>query len=169
MKKLGLLMMCALVLNCGVYSFRSTNLPSELKTIYIPIFESELRGEEVILDVKEDLTDAVQNEFLRITRLTLADESNADAIFLGTVKRYAKEVSNYDENENPIEYKIALTIQAEFRNRITDDVIWQQTNFMTYEYFAVQSSREDLGEQDALMGLIQKAARDLVSKATENW
>ncbi len=158
-----------LVSGCSVYSFRSTNLPPEIKTIYIPIFESDLTGEELIVDIKEIITTAVQDEFVSITSLTLADEENADAVFIGRLKSYSRDVSNYDQSENPTDYKITLSIQGEFRNLIAEDVVWQQTDFSRDEYYVVDETKDDLGEQEALDKLVEITARDLVSAATENW
>ncbi len=158
-----------LLSGCGAYAFRVTNLPSEIKTVFVPIFESELRNESLRLDLKNDMTTAVRDEFGRITRLTPADEEKADSIFKGVLKRYERQVSNYDESENPTEYRITLTLQGEFRNRLTDEILWQQAAFSAFVFFPADNAKEDLGEQDAVNQLIQKAARDLVSGAVENW
>ncbi|OQY29098.1 MAG: hypothetical protein B6244_05155 [Candidatus Cloacimonetes bacterium 4572_55] len=168
MKKM-LWLLPLLLLHCGVYSFRSGSLPPEIKTVYIPIFESELQGEETNIDIKERITETLQEEFTRTTRLTLADEENSDSIFIGSLRRYTREVANYDESENPIDYKITLIIKCEFTNLVADQVIWQQSGFASFEFYEVDESQDDLGEEEALEQLIDKAARDMVIKATENW
>lgn len=168
MRILTSLLLSLTLLSCGVYSFRSTNLPPEIQTIYIPIFESNLSGDDLTIDIREDVTTAVQEEFLRLTRLTLDDEENADAVFIGALNRYTRDVSNFDENENPTEYRITLSLKGEFRNLVADEVIWQ-SSLSSFTFYEVDEGQDDLGEGDALNELIEKAARDLVLKATENW
>lgn len=165
-------MVCLLMtisFSCGYYSFRATNLPPELHTVYVPIFESTLSAEELAIDIKEDVTNEVQAQFQQLTRLTLADEADADAVFLGKLIRYTREIDEYDENENPTRYRISLSVAGEFRNLVNDEVIWQQASFQSYDYFEVDEGQTDLGESAALTGLIEKLARNLVTQATENW
>ena len=168
MKKLWVLSI-VFILNCGVYSFRATNLPPELKRIYIPIVDSQLTGDELAIDVRELFTTALQDQFTRLTRLTLADENNADAVFNGKLTRYSREVDDYDSNEDPIRYKITLVISGELKNLISDETIWQNQSFSSFDYFELDKSKEDLGEQEAVNLLIEKLAKDVVTRSTENW
>ena len=60
------------VQSCGIYSFTGTSIQPDVKTVTIPFFE--YKALKVNPSLSNQLTEALQEKFRRLTRLELVDE-----------------------------------------------------------------------------------------------
>ena len=74
-----------IVQSCGIYSFTGTSIQPDVKTVTIPFFE--YKALKVNPSLSSQLTEALQQKFVRLTRLELVDEEG-DLEILGTVVGY---------------------------------------------------------------------------------
>ena len=61
-----------LVQSCGIYSFTGTSIQPDVKTVTIPYFE--YKALKVNPSLSNQLTEKLQEKFIRLTRLELVDE-----------------------------------------------------------------------------------------------
>ena len=73
MKKfLLLILLAAAAVSCGIYSFTGTNIQSDVKTITIPFVE--YKALRVNPSLSNDLTEALQEKFRKLTSLEQVDQ-----------------------------------------------------------------------------------------------
>ncbi|WP_448099554.1 LPS assembly lipoprotein LptE [Polluticoccus soli] len=72
--------------SCGVYSFRNTSIPSNVKTVHVNLFGNKARYINATL--APNLTDAVVQLINNQTKLTLTEDNNADYVLNGEVTGY---------------------------------------------------------------------------------
>ena len=74
-----------MVQSCGIYSFTGTSIQPDVKTVSIPFFE--YKALKVNPSLSNQLTEALQEKFRRLTRLELVDEEG-DLEIVGAVVGY---------------------------------------------------------------------------------
>lgn len=86
--KIVALLTCIIIgtTSCGVYSFRNTSIPSNVKTVHINLFGN--RARYVNATLAPNLTDAVIQLINNQTKLTLNDDNNANYVLSGDVTGY---------------------------------------------------------------------------------
>ncbi|QES90748.1 LPS assembly lipoprotein LptE [Rhizosphaericola mali] len=85
--KIGVLLiiLCSLI-SCGVYSFKNTIIPDNVKTVHINLFTNKARY--INPQVGPKITDALVQQINNQTKLTLTDDNNADYQISGYISGY---------------------------------------------------------------------------------
>ncbi len=96
--------------SCGVYSFRNTSIPSNVKTVHVNLFGNKARYVNATL--APNLTDAVVQLINNQTKLTLNDDNNAHYVLSG-------EVTGYDVSTSGIGSGVNGSTSAASMNRLT--------------------------------------------------
>ena len=105
---------------CG-YSL-SGNLPSDIKTVAVPIFKNQTQQPAV----ENILTAAVVNAFSNGGRLRVVPLAQADSVLEGEIVGYTLESIAFDRSINVREYRLRVTLNVQFRDLRRDTVLWKQ-------------------------------------------
>jgi len=152
-----------LAAGCGVYSF-SGSLPRHIRTIAIPLFED--RTSE--FGIREDLTDALIDQFTRDNTLTVEkDERSADSVLEGTILRVEDRAGQFDVQERVKEIRVYVTCQVRFEDRVKRRVLWEGTVTQWGAYDPDTDGPE--GRQQAIREAIEKLAEDILNKVVSTW
>jgi outer membrane lipopolysaccharide assembly protein LptE/RlpB len=150
---------------CG-YTVRNS-LPSNLKTLAIPVFANNT----VEFGLSDDVTRALTDAFLANRQLKIVQERDANAVLRGAVVAYKNQVFGYTSQERATQYEIVLTVQATFRDMIRNRDLWREdalTVRTTYNVVAVGGQPAQT-ELDGRKDVIQKLADQIVSRTVQGW
>ncbi len=114
----GLVAICALG-GCARYRFGNAALyPPDVHTVYVPVFESDSfrRG------LGEQLTEAVVKEIELKTPYKVVSSADADSVLIGKILVDTKRVVVEDQNDQPRENNVSMTVQVAWLDRKGDYV-----------------------------------------------
>jgi hypothetical protein len=119
-------------------------LPQSIRQVAIANFEND-SGQA---GLEKDLTRRVVHRFLQDGRVQLEPVSKALGLLAGSVRSYQRIPLQFDELQNPVQFKLILLVDLEFRDTSGDTVFWT-----TYPRGRLEGQGESplTTEQDALM------------------
>jgi hypothetical protein len=104
---------------CAGYRFGNSALyPPDVHTVYVPVFESDSfrRG------LGERLTEAVVKQIELKTPYKVVNSPDADSVLVGKIQTEAKRVVVEDQNDQPRENNISMSVQVAWLDRKGDYV-----------------------------------------------
>jgi outer membrane lipopolysaccharide assembly protein LptE/RlpB len=119
---------------CG-YTVNGT-LPSDIKTIAIPIFQNLTREPAV----EGLITRAVVEAFSTNGRLKIAPTATADAVLDGEVIGYSVSAIAFDQNANIRQYRLIVTVNLQLRDRRKNEILFKQSGVREQVDFRVQNA-----------------------------
>ena len=165
MKKFILLVTMALAaVSCGIYSFTGTNIQSDVKTITIPLVE--YKAARVNPSLSNQLTEALQDKFRKLTSLEQVDE-DGDLELVCEVTDYDVKATAITAGEVAAQNRLTVTVKIEFSNRKypEDDV---NSSFSAYEDFDSANSL-DAVEGALCEAIIEKLVEDIFNATVAQW
>ena len=167
---------------CG-YNFQgsTSSLPSDVKTVAIPIVENDT----VVAGLGLKFTEALRSRFERYGIVKVVNnQASADAVLIARIKDVETDTQNVTSNTDiALEQKITLTVAADLK-RQNGQILWQNKSLKTSETFAsvsdvVVTSSSDfaqsgigsdtlgsLGSREVSRAQEEQALDDLVEEAS---
>ena len=153
-----------LVLSCGIYSFTGTSIQADVNTITIPYVE--YKALRVNPSLSNDLTEALQDKFRKLTRLEQVDV-DGDLELVCEVTGYDVKATAITADEQAAQNRLTVTVKVEFTNRKypEDDV---SKTFSAYEDFDATQSL-DAVEGTLCETIIEKLVEDIFNATVAQW
>lgn len=153
-----------LVLSCGIYSFTGTSIQADVNTITIPYVE--YKALRVNPSLSNDLTEALQDKFRKLTRLEQVDV-DGDLELVCEVTGYDVKATAITADEQAAQNRLTVTVKVEFTNRKypEDDV---SKTFSAYEDFDATQSL-DAVESTLCETIIEKLVEDIFNATVAQW
>ncbi len=153
---------------CGYTLVGQGSLPGHIKTMAIPTFDN-MTLEQGVEDV---LTQAMIDVYVRGGKVKLVVENAADAVLIGTIRSYDDdEVIEFNEQNEPLKYRLTVTLDVELRDLTTDTSLWKTegmqeiTNFLSGPDYNLA----DNDKQNALQELAEELAKKVFALSTEGF
>ena len=166
MKRLIICVLLALPLlsACGIYSFTGTSIQPDVKTITIPFVE--YKALRVNPSLSNDLTEALQDKFRKLTSLEQVDQ-DGDLELVCEVTGYDVKATAITAGEVAAQNRLTVTVKVEFTNRKypEDDV---SQSFSGYEDFDATQSL-DAVEGGLCETIIEKIVEDIFNATVAQW
>ena len=143
------------LLGCG-YALvgRGSNIPPEVKRVYIKPFENGTQR----VRVDQIVTQAVTDELVTRQRFTVAASSGeADAELIGSVTGFDVRPVKFDDQQRATEFEITITAKVMLHRFAPDSVLWQNDRYQFRDSFPLETS--DLGFFDRETPAIETAAK----------
>ena len=161
------LIIIALVLSvaaCGIYSFTGTNIQPDVKTITIPYVE--YKALRVNPSLSNDMTEALQDKFRKLTSLEQVDE-DGDLELVCEITGYDVSATAVTANEVAAQNRLTVTVKIEFTSRKypEDDV---SKSFSAYEDYDSNNSL-DAVEATLCETIIDKLVEDIFNATVAQW
>lgn len=171
----GIIFSVMLSSGCG-YTTRSAI--TTYRTIYVEPFKNKIsytsefseqrnvRDYFPLLEVK--ITTATVDRYLFDGNLKVVQEENADVVLKGELVDYVREVLRYDDNNNPLEYRVNLVVNLSLWDIEENKLLWQETHFVGDTSYFVSGSlakSESAAVNDAVIDL----ARRIVERTVDQW
>jgi hypothetical protein len=166
--RIGIIMLAVSVVlsvACQHYTF-TPNLPAYIKKINVPIFKNNTFK----YGLESELTRIVTDQFISDGHLEIVNEAAADAILYGTINNYKLEPIAFDTNEVVTQYKLTMSVELDFEDKISKEMLWKEPNIYEYvNYFPLGSGGAPETEQDAFERLADVLSKDIVRRTVEGW
>lgn len=161
------LLAAALLLSGCIYKFTGGGLPTNIRTVYVDLFDNTTPYDFLRSDVQRQL----QDQLPRNLGLRLAPQQTADAIVRGKLSGYDEAVTNFDPNApggriNSNQTRVQITFDAEIYDVKADRVLWQGSSISAIGLFSREKGETvEVGRRKALEDLVQK----LIEGAQSQW
>lgn len=161
---LSILVMTVLVTSCGIYSFTGTSIQADVNTITIPYVE--YKALRVNPSLSNDMTEALQDKFRKLTRLEQVDV-DGDLELVCEITGYDVKATAVTADEQAAQNRLTVTVKVEFTNRKypEDDV---SKSFSAYEDFDATLSL-DAVEGTLCETIIEKLVEDIFNATVAQW
>ncbi|ROQ91089.1 LPS assembly lipoprotein LptE [Desulfosoma caldarium] len=144
---------------CGYhFSGDGTQLDPRLQTVAVPVFEN-LTAEPGIEAV---FTGALRQEFLTKSRLRVVPESEADAVFIGQIRRLSTIAVAHREAQDTVLTRLTVTLDVRCVDRETGKILWQDRALTYFEDY-VQNPQAIVSFQNR-QGALQRAAKETAAR-----
>ena len=160
----SILALAALAVSCGIYSFTGTSIQADVNTITIPYVE--YKALRVNPSLSNDLTEALQEKFRKLTRLEQVDV-DGDLELVCEVTGYEVSATAVTADEQAAQNRLTVTVKIEFSNKKypEDDV---SKTFSAYEDFDATLSL-DAVESSLCETIIEKIVEDIFNATVAQW
>ena len=165
MKKiLALAFATLMAVSCGIYSFTGTSIDPDVNTITINYFE--YNALKVNPSLSNDLTEALKNQFKKMTKLEQVD-MDGDLEFTGEVTGYDVKASSVTANEVAAQNRLTVTVKISFVNKKHPEENVDQS-FSAYADFDSSNSL-DAVESTLCQEIIDKLIEDIFNATVAQW
>ncbi len=156
-----------LLTHCGYHlSGAGSNLPEGVKTIAIPDFENNTASP----DAQQFITFAIKDEFIRRSRLTLADDiSAADLVLEGKIKRFSVTPVSFTEHVSANLYKVSLTLEVKLIDTENNRVLYSSKSLRFSDDYDIDNADFFTQETATIGKIAEDIASTIVSGILENF
>lgn len=165
MKKVLIILAAVLCLSaCGIYSFSGTSIQPDVNSITINLFE--YRAMRVNPALSNDLTEAIRNQFRRMTRLEQV-EMDGDMELSGEITGYDVTAAAVTADEVAARNKLTVTVKVTFTDKKHPEEDFDKSFSSYAEYDS--SSTLDAVESSLCAEIIEKLVEDIFNAAVAQW
>lgn len=162
---LALTVTAFVVQSCGIYSFTGTSIQPDVKTVTINYFE--YKALKVNPSLSNDLTNALQDKFLKLTKLEQVD-MDGDLEITGAVTGYDVKAAAITANEQAAMNRLTVTVKISFVNRKYPEDDFDDKSFSAYADFDATQSL-DAVESSICEEIIEQLCEDMFNATVANW
>lgn len=162
---LALIAALPLLHSCGIYSFTGTSIQPDVKTVTVNYFE--YLAPKVNPSLSNMLTEAMQEKFIKLTKLELVD-IDGDLEIIGAVTGYDVKATAITANEQAAQNRLTVTVKIEFINRKYPEESQQNKSFSAYQDFDATLSL-DAVESTLCEDIVEQLCEDIFNGTVANW
>ena len=151
--------------SCGIYSFTGTSIQPDVKTVTINYFE--YKALKVNPSLSNQMTEALQDKFLKLTKLEQVD-MDGDLEILGAVTGYDVKATAVTANEQAAQNRLTVTVKVTFINRKYSEDDFQDKSFSAYADFDAMQSL-DAVESTLCDEIVEKLCEDIFNATVAQW
>lgn len=161
---LSMAVLAFIVRSCGIYSFSGTSIQADIYTVNIHYFE--YKALRVNPTLSNDLTEALKDQFRRLTRLEQVDE-DGDLDIVGEITGYDVKAMGITANEVASQNRLTVNVKIYFTNRKYPEDDFEQSFSAYADFDATQSL--DAVESSICEEIIDKLVEDIFNATVANW
>ena len=162
---LALMAAMPLLQSCGIYSFTGTSIQPEVKTVTINYFE--YLAPKMNPTLSNQMTEALQEKFLKLTKLELVD-IDGDLEFIGSITGYDVKTASVTANEQVAQNRLTVTVKVDFINRKFPEENQNGKSFSAYQDFDATQSI-DAVEATLCEDIVEQLCEDIFNGTVANW
>lgn len=151
--------------SCGIYSFTGTSIQPDVKTVTINYFEYQAL--KVNPSLSNDLTTALQDKFLRLTKLEQVD-MDGDIEITGAITGYDVKATAITANEQAAQNRLTVSVKISFVNRKYPEDDFPDKSFSAFADFDASQSL-DAVEASLCEEIIEQLCDDMFNATVANW
>jgi hypothetical protein len=153
------------VQSCGIYSFTGTSIQPDVKTVTINYFE--YTAMKVNPSLSNQITEALQEKFLKLTRLELVD-MDGDIEIVGAVSGYDVKAAAVTANEQAATSRLTVTVKVSFTNRKYPEDDFPDKSFSAYADFDAMQPL-DAVEASLCEEIVEQLCEDIFNATVARW
>ena len=149
---------------CGIYSFSGTSIQPDVKTVTINYFE--YKALRVNPSLSNDMTEALQETFRKMTRLTQV-EQDGDMEISGEITGYDVRAQAVTAQEVAAQNRLTVSVKINFMNRKYPEDDFEKS-------FSAYADYDSANSLDAVEGalceeIVEKLCEDILNATVANW
>lgn len=152
------------VLGGCVYSFTGSSIPSDMKTIAIPVFDDVSGYTEAGL--RENITNALIQKFIQDNSLQVVDRKYSDTILEGIILSLRDEPFVISGNEQVNSRRIIIQVKIKFIDQRTKKQLWEKS-FSQYSDYSADGGL--IAKQQAIQKAIENLTEDVLIATVSDW
>lgn len=150
---------------CGIYSFSGTSIKPDVKTITINYIE--YKAMKVNPSLSNDLTEAIRNQFRRMTSLEQVD-MDGDLEISGQVTGYDVRASAVTAGDVAAMNRLTVSVKVDFTNRKYPEEDFTSKTFSAYADYE-STTALDAVESTLCAEIIDKIVEDIFNATVAQW
>jgi hypothetical protein len=154
-----------IVHSCGIYSFTGTSIQPDVKTVTINYFDYQAL--KVNPSLSNDLTTALQDKFLKLTKLEQVD-MDGDIEVIGSITGYDVKATAITANEQAAQNRLTVTVKIDFVNRKYPEDDFEGKSFSAYADFDAMQPL-DAVEATLCEDIIEQLCDDMFNATVASW
>lgn len=154
-----------IVHSCGIYSFTGTSIQPDVKTVTINYFEYQAL--KVNPSLSNQITEALQEKFLKLTKLELVD-MDGDLEITGAVTGYDVKATAVTANEVAAKNRLTVNVKISFVNRKYPEDDLPDKSFSAYADFDATNSL-DAVESELCDQIVEQLCDDIFNATVARW
>ena len=146
---------------------RGSNIPTDIKTVYLKPFENRTQRSQV----EQFVTRAIADELVKRQRFAVtASATGADAEIAGAVVGYGATPVTFDQSGRATQYEISIVAQISFKKSGADKPLWSNDHYNFRETYPVDASSGFINFEDtAIERASTRFAQTVVSDLLEGF
>lgn len=161
----ALVLTLPLLQSCGIYSFTGTSIQPDVKTVTVNYFE--YLAPKVNPSLSNQITEAMQEKFIKLTKLELVD-IDGDLEIIGAVTGYDVKATAITANESAAQNRLTVNVKISFVNRKYPEDDFNDKSFSAYADFDASQSL-DAVESALCEEIIEQLCEDIFNSTVANW
>lgn len=153
-----------IVHSCGIYSFSGTSIQPDVYTVTINYFE--YKALRVNPSLSNELTEALKDQFRRLTRLEEVDQEG-DLEISGEITGYDVKAMAVTADEVAAQNRLTVTVKIYFTNRKYPEDDFEKSFSAYADYDSMQSL--DSVEATLCEEIIDTLIEDIFNATVANW
>lgn len=162
-KNLISILLSFIILGCA-YSFTGASIPSDMKTIAIPVFDDVSGYTEAGL--RENLTNTLIQKFIQDNSLQVVDRRYSDTILEGIITSLRDEPFVITGNERVNSRRIVISVKAKFIDQRSKKQMWEKS-FSQYSDYSADGGL--IAKQQAIQKAIENLTEDILIATVSDW
>jgi len=154
-----------IVHSCGIYSFTGTSIQPDVKTVTINYFEYQAL--KVNPSLSNQLTEAMQDKFLKLTKLEQVD-IDGDLEVIGAVTGYDVKATAVTASESVAQNRLTVTVKVSFVNRKYPEDSFENKSFSAYQDFDAAQALESV-ESTLCEDIVEQLCEDIFNATVAQW
>ncbi|HCY73474.1 MAG TPA: hypothetical protein DHU75_05075 [Rikenellaceae bacterium] len=153
------------VISCGIYSFSGTSIQSDVRTITINYFD--YKALKVNPTLSNDLTEALRNQFKKMTNLEQVD-MDGDLEITGEITNYDVKATAITAGDVASQNRLTVSVKVSFVNSKHPEDDFTNKSFSAYSDFDATNSL-DAVESTLVSEIIEKLVDDIFNASVAQW
>ena len=147
--------------NCG-YHFVGigSEIPPEIKTVYIPDFNNKTTQ----FQAEQYVSEALRKEFIKRTDLELVDNYNgADSVLEGEIKKFEVKPISYSQHGSANLYTVSIHLTVKFIDLRNNKTLFENSSLKYSDSYEIGSGGFFALEQETLENIAKEFAASIVT------
>ena len=162
---ISMLLAGSLAAACGIYSFTGTSIQPDVNTITIPYVE--YRALRVNPALSNQMTEALQEKFRRLTRLEQVDV-DGDLELVCEITGYDVKATAVTADELASQNRLPVTVKVNFTNNKYPEDNVENKSFSAYEDFDATLTLDSV-EGGLCESIVDKLVEDIFNATVAQW
>ena len=151
--------------SCWLYKFGTANIPDNMKTVTIELFENT--APLVVPTLSQAFTEELKTRIRTQSDLNLVRD-NADGIFEGSITDYNFTNVAVTAGERANLVRLTITVKVKYTNALDPETGFEQS-FSQYEQFSLDNGSVQVQETKIIPIITKRLTEDIFNKAFANW
>lgn len=159
-----LYLLSGIILSGCAYSFTGSSIPSDMKTIAIPVFDDVSGYTEAGL--REALTNSLIQRFIQDNALQVIDRKFSDTILEGIILNVRDEPYVITGSEKVNSRRVVIQVRVRFIDQRSKKQLWEKS-FSQYSDYASEGGQ--FAKQQAIQKAIENLIEDILLATVSDW